>query len=347
MKILLAGPRLLIPWLPYTSAALNRLGQNVSCFYENSLPVDRFLRGAGALGSPAVERPLETLRNRWLQRRDERLLRRARNFRPDLTLILWGRSFSPSFLKTLKETTRTPLVTWWLDNPFDHRVHGQLETYDWRFVFDRTYVEQLRSEGLAQTRFLPCACDETVYRPVALTPRQQRRYRSDIALVAWFYPERAEIVRMLHGMDLKIWGREWRSPEARRSLNGTAAGALQPEGFYPDWKTCLIYNACKVGLNIHADQTRRGGLNARAFELLSCGAFELTDRVPGMEELLEPDREVATYRSAGEAREKASYYLRHPEEARRMAGEGRRRVLNQHTYFHRMRSLLGTVKGAL
>jgi len=346
MRILLVGPVLFMPWVPYVASALRRLNQTVHCFYENSLTVDRLTQRKGrewAARLPGVAPQLDRFRSHWLTQRDQRLLRAAKTFKPDLILVLWGEGLSPELLKMLKTSTRATLATWWLDDPFRRPVPGRLQTYDSFFVFDRSYLGRLQQEGVRNCHFLPCACDETVYTPRQLTRAQQQRYQSDLSLVAWYYPRRAEVAQALAGLNLKIWGRGWTSAETKSTLAGLAPRTIQQQRFLRDQETCLIYNASKIGLNIHSEQTRLGGLNTRSFELPASGTFQLMDAVAGCEELLEPDQEVVCFQGPREAREKAQFYLTHEAERRRVAQRGRARVLAHHTYLHRMQVLLGAL----
>ena len=349
MRILLVGPELFVPWTFYTLSALQRLGQNVRVFYESNLLLDRLtVHKSRALVPriPGLGGRLDRWRTFWHERRDARLLRLAGRWRPDLILVLWGRTLHAGLLERLKRQGRCRLVTWWVDDPFRHSMEDRLPFYDFFFIFDRSYLAPLKKHGARQVRFLPCGCDETVYYPRRLNRREQTRYASDVALVAWCYPNRIRIVQALNGIDVKIWGRGWVSPEAQAFFGGIPSQLVMPERFVKDEETAKIYSATKIGLNIHSDQTQEGGLNARAFELLGTGAFEMTDAVRGMEELLDPGKEVVLYRSPEEARELARYYLVHPEERQRIAGRGRQRVLENHTYFHRMRTLLNEVDAA-
>lgn len=343
MRVLLIGPTLLMPWTTYTARALERLGQEVTLFYETSLGLDRLtLRKGRALAShlPGLTRSLDRWRARWHQQRDQRLLATVKKVRPELILVLWGETFSEDLLKDIRSLGGCPLVTWWNDDPFRRPLGRILTIYDLFFVFDRSYIPRLTREGVRNTRFLPCACDETVYRPRGLTPREWRRYRCDISMVGWYYPRRAEVVQALKDLDLSIWGKEWTSSCARAALDGAHRRIVRCNRFVSDEVSCAIYNASKIGLNIHSHQTREAGLNTRSFELLAAGTFQLMDAVPGMEELLTPGEEVAVYRSPQEARELAIHYLDHPGERLRIAARGRARVLGGHTYLHRMQTLL-------
>lgn len=348
MRIVLVGPSLLMPWTDYTARALKRLGQSVLTFYGSSLTLDRLtLRKGRQLagyvpGGPGL---LDRCRAAWHRARDRRLLRTVEKARPDLILVLWGNTLGPELLRSLKAQAGCPLVTWWLDDPFRHSLEDLLPSYDIFFVFDRSYMTRLVRAGASDVRFLPCACDETVYRPETLTRAERARYRSDIALVAWYYARRAEVVNALDDFDLKIWGRGWRSAQARQSLGRRWRGTIKGERFISDRETAKIYCAAKIGLNIHSEQSHEAGLNTRSFELLAAGAFELVDSIPGMDELLEPGREVAVYASPEEARELADHYLRHEAQRIDIARRGRERTLREHTYVNRMRTLLQAVGG--
>jgi spore maturation protein CgeB len=347
MRLLLIGPQTLYPWTEYTARALRRLGGEVHEFLENNLFVEGMtVRKGRQIGSavPGLVPILDHWRTAWYRRRDERLLRAAARLKPDLILMLEGLSFSTAFLRRLRETARCPMVTWWVDDPFRYPMDRIFGLFDTLFIFDRSYEERLRREGAADVRFLPCACDETVYRPQRLPPNQLRRYRSEVALVAWYCDTRLETVNALSRFDLRIWGRGWRRPEVLEALNGNHRKILQQERFVPDREAVKIFAATQIGLNIHSGQSHQAGLNARSFDLLASGTFQLVDALPGMEELLEPGKEVAVYRTPAEAADRVGYYLKHPAERAAIAARGRARTLAQHTYLHRMRSMLRVVQ---
>ncbi|TBR21284.1 MAG: glycosyltransferase family 1 protein, partial [Candidatus Nitrosotenuis sp.] len=59
--------------------------------------------------------------------------------------------------------------------------------------------------------------------------------------------------------------------------------------------------------------------------------------------LMQPGKEIETFASLGELREKIDHYLEHPEERAAIARAGRERVLEDHTFERRMEEMLAVI----
>jgi spore maturation protein CgeB len=100
----------------------------------------------------------------------------------------------------------------------------------------------------------------------------------------------------------------------------------------------IIYNASKINLNISRSQARTG-LTKRVFEVMTCGGFVLTDYRKDLDNLFEED-EVVYYRNKSELRKLTEYFLDNHSERKRIAQNGRRRILREHTFKHRMEKVI-------
>ena len=105
-------------------------------------------------------------------------------------------------------------------------------------------------------------------------------------------------------------------------------------GFYP---------CNKINFNCTSTQMK-GAVNQRVFDVPATGSFVLTDWREQMENLFEPGREVACFRHPEEVQEMIRYYLKHPEERRRIAEAARKRILAEHTYDHRLKTLINSMR---
>jgi spore maturation protein CgeB len=278
-----------------------------------------------------------------------RLEQEAQLFKPDLVLVLKGEWLLPRTLRSLKRSTAAMLATWWVDNPvlFDERHRWLVfprcvPIYDHCFVFDYAYFDWLRRFGARNITFLPCAADPTLYRPEVLTADQRCRLESTVCLIGAFYPVRGQIVESLQNMQgLAVWGpgwerffSKWKENDPRRVWRGA---------WLPPAELSRAYQASKISFNTHHPQTKRGGLNTRAFEIPASGAFQLMDYVAEMETLLIPGKEVLCFRSPAEAVELTREFIDDAETRSRIARAGYERVLSEHTYRHRMQRLLASI----
>jgi spore maturation protein CgeB len=104
-----------------------------------------------------------------------------------------------------------------------------------------------------------------------------------------------------------------------------------------------VYGATKVNFNCTSLQMKEA-VNQRVFDVPACGRFVLTDGRPQMDGLFEPGKEYAAYGSPEEIPELVRFYLDNTEARHRIAQAARRRVLAEHTYAHRLRTLLRTMR---
>lgn len=100
-----------------------------------------------------------------------------------------------------------------------------------------------------------------------------------------------------------------------------------------------IYARHKISINIHARVVRQG-TNMRTFECAAYGIPQLVEYREGLERYFEPGREIEVYRTLEELHEKSRRLLGESERSEKMAARAHRRALAEHTYVHRIRTLL-------
>lgn len=103
-----------------------------------------------------------------------------------------------------------------------------------------------------------------------------------------------------------------------------------------------VYNRYALQVNISRFQLHTA-INQRPFDVSACGHMVLTDERECLRELFAPD-EMVSWRDLDDLEEKADYYLQHPQQRQKLAERARTRVLREHTYVHRLRTLLNTVE---
>ncbi|MFV0423278.1 CgeB family protein [Oleidesulfovibrio sp.] len=106
-----------------------------------------------------------------------------------------------------------------------------------------------------------------------------------------------------------------------------------------------FYPLSAINFNCTSKQMK-GAVNQRVFDVPACGAFVLTDWRYQMDELFEPQKEVAFYSEPKEAADMIRFYLANPSARNSIASAARKRILNEHTYEHRLQRLIRNMQQA-
>lgn len=193
--------------------------------------------------------------------------------------------------------------------------------------------------GSPRARTLYCSFDPRIYYP------QPVRTRWDLGYMGTYSADRQPALRRLLIEPARRW------PRARMVV----AGPQYPDTV--DWPQNVkridhlaprqhrrFYTAQRFTLNItRADMVRWGhSPSVRLFEAAACGTPIISDVWEGIEEFLEPNREILLAKAA----EEVVHYLRELEDERRSAIgiAARARVLAEHTAAHRAETLEGYIR---
>lgn len=336
--------------------------------YGGSLPVGRFcaqgLRECGHLVE-VFEAPdfhpsyraledlkvttdrLDYLQNSYLQVVSQAILAKVETFEPDLVLCM---AQAPMSIQALKRLRRDKVATamWFVE---DYRLFTYWKAYapyyDVFAVIQREGImEGLQEIGQQNGVYLPLAAQPDFHQPLDMSDVDRRKFGAEISFMGAGYPNRRMAFRELIRPGFKLWGTEWDGDHVLEPY-------LQMEGRRVTPEECVkIFNGSAINLNLHSSVqaktlvTHGDFINPRTFEVAACGAFQLVDRRTLMPEAFAED-ELAVFDSMGELKDKIEYYLAHPDERQAIAQRGRARVLADHTYANRMRTLLDFVEQRL
>jgi spore maturation protein CgeB len=263
--------------------------------------------------------------------------------RPDLLLAL---AQAPLDRRTLNRIIALGIKTafWFVE---DYRTFGYFRevatTYDVFFhIQGRAMEDELQRLGVRQFFYLPLAADPDWFRRITdadlLAP-----YKTDLSFMGAGYPNRRAAFSRLLDYDFKIWGTDW-------DLTTDVGRRVQDRGRrIPTQETVLIYNAAKINLNLHSSvftagiDSQGGFINPRTFEIAACGAFQLVDQRDPLSSHFHIGKDLAAFTDLADLRRSIDFYLQADERREEMAALARARVLAEHTYRHRMETLLEAV----
>jgi spore maturation protein CgeB len=279
-------------------------------------------------------KPTKAAYQRLLNRRLER---RCAALAPDVVLVIKGGPLVPEVLQRIKRRSGTLVVNVFPDNPLWMIPFAHIEAYDVFFTKERYALRQLEMVGLRNLQYLPMYCVPSLHHPVALEADEAARLRHVVALVGARYPYRERLVRELLDLPLRVWGPGWRAADP--ALARVVAG-----GFLDGRAKLAVYSGAALSLNPHHPMNDIVGVNTRAFELAAAGACQVVDGKDELPPLFKPGEEVVVYRDLPELRRVVSYHLAHPDEARAIGENARRRALAEHTLRHRIEEIIATLR---
>lgn len=135
----------------------------------------------------------------------------------------------------------------------------------------------------------------------------------------------------------------------RRLIRENSQNSSLPEKvvreFLPSDAIYELFKKSKINLGftriIGDDPYGKGSyqMRLRDFEVPLTGGFYLVEKAPGYETFFTSDKEVVTWTTAKELKEKVIYYLKNEKEREDIAKEGQKRALSEHTWEHRFKML--------
>jgi spore maturation protein CgeB len=286
--------------------------------------------------------------HRWdVWRLNKRLLCRAQSFKPDFFLEAGGWNILPDTVDALKNM-HIKTALWTIDPPrIFESIRQAAPHYDFVFTGGSEAYELLEDCNIRNLHWLPFACDPDFHRPVKLKREERQRYSCDVCFVGsgWegLYPFRRQLLERLVDYNLGIWGPGWEtlSPQSplKKYIRG---GEIKPR----DW--VKIFSASKIAFHSHY-RDPSGKIPCyqaapRVYEALACEVLLIVDRQPDVLRLFKPEEDLVVFDDIEELRSLVTFYLRHPKEAAEIARRGRKKVLAHHTYRHRIKEILETVR---
>lgn len=338
----------------------------------------------------------------------QRILGQVKDYSPDLVFTVNHLGLDrEGILIEFFHRLKVPLVSWYVDSPvlILNLYAGMASELAYIFVWDPTYIPEVRALGFDQVFPLPLATDPEIFRPRpagALNPWRNRvafvgnsltaavreklaRLPTSLEFLELFHQlaqaylegpfrrlnellEQEELSRhpLIQGLsgpertDLEagiIWEATRRHrlaciqrlPASQTAVFGDAGWhqllapwTVRPEVNYYD-ELPLVYGGAEVNFNVTSLQMKTA-VNQRVFDVPAAGGFLLTDYKAQLPELLELEREIVCYRDPEEIPDLVQFYLNHSRAREEIIRRGRTRILAEHTYVHRLKTLLATIR---
>ena len=295
-------------------------------------------RDAGVTTLAANFRP-SSLTERWAQyTKKQRLLfnpvtlqqlaTKLASFSPDLVIFLNYPSIPPAADAVMRKVlgSAVPIIGWLCDS-VKALPTGYDALLDGVYYFDSASLPVLEKHyhgTRARLDFLPLAasprrfpCPDIIMgsrKPTLVFAGHCTHIRQQ------FFAEYRSLGNRLdlYGPKAGNWPRVWRN----RKLSSA--------------DLALVYRQHLVNLNLLQPGNTTNGLNLRAFEIPCAGGLATYPEVPDLTKCFTPGKEVLIYSSAVDLMETVRNVLIDPNEALTITRNGHQRVMQEHTFYHRV-----------
>ena len=264
------------------------------------------------------------------QYRQRHLVRTVQRIRPDVLLTM-DRGLHRSVIQAARQQGARSAL-WFPDHVATMARHDMfLNGYDMIYLKNPVLVQNLQSIYGLPVRYMPEACNSTWHRSTV-------EYGTDatIVMAGNIHPTRALLIKRLLGAGLPV--RLYGGPVADWVQTPELAAAHTCEYLARAENSDVFRRAREVPNNLHPAEY--AGVSCRLFVACGSGGLALTEVRSGLTDLFEPGRELDTFTSFDELKEKLEWYLADPEHGRLIADGGAERAHSEHTYEHRLTAIL-------
>jgi spore maturation protein CgeB len=259
----------------------------------------------------------------------------------DLTIVVHD-FLTKQEIDQIKKLNSSPVVLWFPDAVSNfQKAMFFVAGYDHLFFVDKYIVNKLREEFALNTHYLPQCFNPKKHINIELTDKKDIiKYSCEITNAGNLYPSRAALYKHLSNYNFKMWGFPpaiWlRMPELDKIMMNEPVFNIEKSKAFKGAK--IVLN------NLHPAVI--DAVNKRSFEICGVGGFQIISDRPAVYELFEVGKEVVTYKSLQDLKDKIDYYLDPINEKERVdiAAEGYQRALKDHTYEVRLKQLIKIVQ---
>lgn len=218
-------------------------------------------------------------------------------------------------------------IMWNISHP-DEVTVNEYNQYQYVFIASEFWAEEIAQKvDVPVEVMLQCTDPELFY------PDPDDKYKHDLLFVGNSRGVHRKIIRDLLPIDedLVVYGAGWKGLIDKKYIKGE---------HIPNKELRKAYSSCKILLCDHWDDMRdKGFLSNRLFDASACGAFIISDKVKGIEDVF--GDVLVTYKDREELESLINYYLNIGFDNKKFIN-----ILTKHTYQKCVEQILGLLEQA-
>lgn len=244
----------------------------------------------------------------------------------------------------------TKVIQWYPDPVIQDWLKPFVMASDIFFTMAEGLVDEFRAIN-SNSFWLTQAFEPSFFEIKEITLKDKKAFSADITFVGnlgskpQYIPRRKYLERIVEeGFDFKWWGPKIPVKFSTLPLIISKLGRSYGGQFIWGEGFAKVAKLSKIFLAFDSMPHIRKSMSARMYTAVGCGAFYVCQYVDGIEDLLEPDKEIVTFHSADEMLEKVNYFLNREDDRKQIAKAGKTRILREHTYSIRIRQMIEIIE---
>jgi len=315
-------------YIPFNSAQIKQTGTE-DAFVENEIFLCSF-------DFVACERNIGTVEMNKL------LLNLAICFKPDWIHMQrqFGEGIELSTIKQIKSQLPHVFITNWSGDIRNEAIKCYIECskeIDLSLLSSVGQLNYYRENGCKNIEYWQIGYDPKFFYRKTDEERNSlnKIYNHDIVFCANFshsdlkFPGsqlRADIISLFHD-------------EFGSNFAAYGTGYKHSKGHLNFFKQNDVYNAAKIVISVNHFNDVEMYFSDRQLVSMASGTLTISKYIPGLERYFENKKDLVWFNTKEEALELAKYYLSHPEEAEEIGRNGAKKVLEEHTFYCRVKEL--------
>lgn len=287
----------------------------------------------GSLGTKLIQNNFKKI--------NERLIEKAKNFKPELLLVIQGSQMLPRTIEKIHSFTNTKSILWLLDDPAtlsDAMSFASFSEYSAIFCVDNSWISVI-SLFNKNTYFLASATDPTIYYPTQNTLQKDILFvgalpkRSPNGVIkSYFLKKIAEA-----GFSINIYGPGVSKSHYLKHIKNKTNVVLRDE-FINHKELNELYGKFKIIININNPMFKEN-ISDRVMNAASAGAFQIVDFKKGIREIF-PEEILPSFYTEKDLLEIIKKALENNQWREMIAHNARDYTLKFHTHEHRLNTIL-------
>ncbi|MBL4965343.1 CgeB family protein [Bacillus halotolerans] len=264
---------------------------------------------------------------------DTESLSRIETFQPDFALMMVGVHVPHDWLTWLKGKG-IPVYVWLTEDPFYIDISLQVIKHaDAILTIDQNAALYYQELGYQHIYYVPIPVNHRLFKKMDT----EHSFHSQLLIIGYPYPNRVQLVKEAAYLPytIRVIGKEWRKYLPKKVLKQPHIDVVST--WVPPEQAVHYYNGADIVINPHRpyhftfnknkSSIKNTSFNNRTFDIAACEAFQLVD-LPAAH----PFSSFISFHSINDFKEKAAFYINHPEERNKAAALNYKETVPAHTF---------------